>query len=69
LKKKNTSFDIGKVQCFWFQISLYGLIQNLAEARVALLQKCQKLMEGRLKVVICDDDVKVAFARTKPDYY
>ena len=41
--------------------------QTLAQGRVVRLQKWQKLLVGWLKVIICDDNVKVAFARTKPD--
>ena len=34
---------------------------------VPILQKGKKLSIGRLDVIVCDDDVKVAFARTIPD--
>ena len=36
---------------------------------IPILQKCEKLSIGRLDVVVCDDDVKVAFARTIPEYH
>ena len=45
------------------------MIQNLAEAWVALFQKCEKLGVGQLNVVVGDHDVKVAYARTIPDFH
>ena len=36
---------------------------------IPILQKCEKLSIGRLDVVVCDDDVKVAFACAIPEYH